>query len=216
MQPLIRGDSPGHYLLPLPPGLHPSDPQLLGFFTYEFRIGHATQWSTAQGRFGNPLRVAGIQHPPPTLTCSVLRYKSGIAASAAYANPVFDGASLRPFIPQTGMWILLYTQVYRADRSGQQNVLLGSRLAEPQRAKLNLEASGGSTDFFGTATWSQFEIASLLSAVGVGSDAPLSVLAVEILSGTQPAADPLGAQLGTERILRTSPLVPVSSICTEE
>lgn len=216
MQPLIAGDSPGHYLLPLPPGLHATDPQLLGFFTYEFRIGHATHWSTAQGRFGNPLRVAGIQHPAPTLGCSVLRYKSGIAASAAYANPIYDGASLRPSLPQTRMWILLYAQVSRADRAGQQNVLLGRRFAEPDREKLRLEASRGSADFSGTATWSQFEISSLLQAVGLGPEAPLSVLAVEILPGTQPVTDPLGTDLGAERILRTSPLVPVSSICVEE
>jgi hypothetical protein len=50
MKVLIRGDSPGHYVLPLPPGIHDTDPQLFGFFAYEFRVGHDKQWSTAQGR----------------------------------------------------------------------------------------------------------------------------------------------------------------------
>src|SRR5690606_30853539 len=75
------GNDDVHYLLPLPPGLHAESPELFGFFTYEFRIGHghwshATDeqenlWSTAQGRFGRPLRVTGLQHPAPTLLCNV-------------------------------------------------------------------------------------------------------------------------------------------------
>jgi hypothetical protein len=65
MQRLVRDDAPGYYLLPPPPGIHDGDPRLLGFFTYELRVGHDTLWSTAQGRFGNALRVAGVQHPPP-------------------------------------------------------------------------------------------------------------------------------------------------------
>jgi hypothetical protein len=44
----------------------------------------------------------------------------------------------------------------------------------------------------------------------------VSVLAVEILPGTQPVSDPLGANLGSERILRTSPLVPVGYLCVDD
>ncbi len=41
MQPMEKAkDSDRHYLLPLPPGLHSESPELFGFFTYEFRIGH--------------------------------------------------------------------------------------------------------------------------------------------------------------------------------
>jgi hypothetical protein len=215
MQPLIPGDTPGHYLLPLPPGIHAGDPKLLGFFTYEFRIGHTQQWSTAQGRFGNALRVAGVQQPAPTLTCSALRYKIGVAASAPYANPVYDGAGLRPLLPDTSMWILLYTQVQRADRAGPQNVLLGRRLGEPNLKQIRLESTRGAVDCYGTATWSQFEIGLLLETIGLAPDAPLSVLAVEILPGTEPAPDPLGNNLGSERILRASPLIAVPDICVD-
>jgi hypothetical protein len=78
MTPLEQAtDSDRHYLLPLPPGLDPDDPELFGFWTYELRVGHAGDphapgqkwWSTAQGRFGRPLRVNGVQHPAPTLYC---------------------------------------------------------------------------------------------------------------------------------------------------
>jgi hypothetical protein len=215
MQVLIRGDSAGHYVLPLPPGMDDTDPQLFGFFTYEFRVGHNTEWSTAQGRYGNALRVAGVQHPPPPLVCSVQRYVSGITASAAYASPVYQGANLRPFLPGTEMWMLLYTQVWRADRSGQQNVLLGRRFAQfdakmAERAELRQRL-----DTAGTARWTQSEVASLLAGVGMGMDSPLSVLAVEVLPGTQRAADPLGTDLGSERILRASPLVAVPAMCVD-
>ena len=215
MQMLIRGDSPGHYVLQLPLGMHDTDPQLFGFFTYEFRVGHDKQWSTAQGRFGNALRVAGVQHPAPALVCSVRRYTSGITASAPYASPVYDGANLRPLDPRTELWMLLYTQVWRADRSGQQNVLLGRRIAELDRKNLEEAAFRQRLDAAGTARWTQGEVASLLTAVGMGTDSSLSVLAVEILPGTNRAADPLGTDLGSERILRASPLVAVPDMCTD-
>jgi hypothetical protein len=58
------------YLLPLPPGLHHESAELFGFFTYEFRYGHTDKvWSTAQGRFGIPFRLTGLQHPAPNMYC---------------------------------------------------------------------------------------------------------------------------------------------------
>jgi hypothetical protein len=82
-------DSPVHFLLPLPPGLDPDDPELFGFWTYELRIGHAGApgdlrwWSTANARFGSPLRVVGVQHPPPGLTCNAGRINIPPASAAA-------------------------------------------------------------------------------------------------------------------------------------
>jgi hypothetical protein len=64
-----------HFLLPLPPGVDSDNPELFGFYSYEFRVGHSGPrgdlrwWSTANARFGSPLRVVGVQHPPPALTC---------------------------------------------------------------------------------------------------------------------------------------------------
>jgi len=70
-------DSPIRFLLPLPDGIDPDDPELFAFWTYELRVGHACHphaphqmwWSRAQGRFGRPLRVNGVQHPAPALYC---------------------------------------------------------------------------------------------------------------------------------------------------
>jgi len=91
MQPLVPSDSPLHFMLPLPLGLPENAPELFGFYTYEFRVGHNFGWSTAQGRFGTALRVTGVQHPAPPLTCMVARSSRGIVASAPYANPVQEG-----------------------------------------------------------------------------------------------------------------------------
>jgi hypothetical protein len=213
MQRLIPGDEPGYYLLPLPPGVHEDDPVLLGFWTYELRVGHDGQWSTAQGRFGNALHVASVQHPAPALPCTVVRYPIGVVASASYATPVYDGASLRPPWPATSIWMLLYTQVERADRGARRNVLLGSRLATPDRSRGNIEGGLRGAQLSGNAAWSQAEVSTLLESLGLAHETPLSVLAVEILPNEQPAADPLGSDLGSERILRTSPLLAVPDVC---
>jgi hypothetical protein len=86
-------DSNRHFLLPLPPGLDANDPELLGFYTYELRVGHYGQphdtrwWSTAQGRFGRPLRVIGVQYPVPPLPCRVGPVRLGAKALSAQPRP---------------------------------------------------------------------------------------------------------------------------------
>ncbi|MEM8595536.1 MAG: hypothetical protein AAGF76_03580, partial [Pseudomonadota bacterium] len=68
-----------HFLLPLPPSLTASSPELFGFFTYEFTVGHDVVdsenpwWSTAQARFGPPLVLEGVQHPAPALPIDLHR-----------------------------------------------------------------------------------------------------------------------------------------------
>src|SRR5206468_8963303 len=114
-QQLIPSDSPLHFMLPLPPGFPEDAPELFGFYTYEFRVGHNEGWSTAQGRFGAALRVTGVQHPAPALTCMAVRTTAGIVASAPYANPVQDGRSVRPLPPATEIYVMLYAQVHQSD-----------------------------------------------------------------------------------------------------
>lgn len=136
MQPLEKSlHSDKHYLLPLPEGLNESSAELFGFFTYEFRVGHAKIWSTAQGRFGRPLKATGIQHPAPTLTLSVHRDSEILYASASYATAVFKGRNVTANPPRTQLWCLLYAQVKQADNSDAEkplkdyrNILLEDRL----------------------------------------------------------------------------------------
>jgi hypothetical protein len=127
-------DSDRHYLLPLPPGLHADAAELFGFFTYEIRVGHYYDhvrrekvWSTAQGRFGRPLRVTGIQHPAPTLTCSVNRDEEKLYVTAPYAAAVFNGKDVTAAPPRTQLWCLLYAQVRQADNLDNRNILLDDK-----------------------------------------------------------------------------------------
>jgi hypothetical protein len=221
MQMLLPTTSPIHYLLPLPPGLTPDSPELFGFFAYEFRVGHFGVWTTAQGFAGRALRVAGIQHAPPSLTCGVARTKSRLTVSAAFAQPVRDGRSVRPTPPVTDLWALLYARVHQADDAERRNILIGTRrLVSPRyrrpvrgtlSAGIALDASRAGAD--GRAEWSTAEITASLALLTLGPDAPLSTLVVETLPGEVPYPDPIVGQLGYERFLRTSPLTAVPAVC---
>jgi hypothetical protein len=210
MQELIESDSPIHFMLPLPPGMDENAPELFGFFTYELRVGHRDVWSTAQGRFGPPLRVTGVQHPAPPLSCAVLRNSTGIVVSAPYALPVLDGRAVQPLPPFSQIWVLLYAQAEQIDAGDRRNVLLSRKPAPWSRQTFE---QVGASHAAGTATFSDAEVRLALEALAFHDGAPLSVLAVELLPNGLPVNDPLGADLGTQRLLRTSPLTPVPAIC---
>lgn len=187
-------DSPTHYLVPLPPGLTVDSPELFGLFTYELRVGHADIWSTAHGRFGRPLRSTGVQHPAPTLFCTVQRTRDELIVEAPYAKAVLNGKNITADPPRTQLWVLLYAQVRQADGADWRNILLDDRRLRLQR---RLRPSARET-FLATATlpgafqnqdapargataWRQDEIERLLLALGLPADAPLSVLCVEMM-----------------------------------
>jgi len=133
MQPMIQAtDSDRHYMLPIPPGLHAESPEMFGFFTYEFRVGHGhwpdrtdNLWSTAQGRFGRPLRVTGVQHPAPTLLCTLNRNANHMYVSAPFAKAVHNGKNVTSKPPRTSLWTMVYAQVTQADGKDFRNILLG-------------------------------------------------------------------------------------------
>jgi hypothetical protein len=239
-QPSGVGASGTFYLLPLPPGLDAEDPTLFGFWTYEFRVGHATLWSTAQGRYGRPLRVSGLQHPAPHLVCSVQRGNphsnvsdvDAVLVTAPYAIAVNNGNRLYNYDfgdPQTAMWFMLYTQALQADGASFRNILIDHRMGftlphdDPNR-----QHGAGIAPLAGTA-FSEGSIQNFLTRLGLPDTAPLSVLAVEVLpgpldvrldrphlpqgQGATAEDDPLGRNLGARRILRVSPLVAVPATC---
>ena len=210
MQKLIPSDSPLHFMLPLPTGLAVDASELFGFFVYELRVGHFLGWSTAQARFGPALRVAGVQHPAPPLLCQVQSIQDTISASAPFATPVFAGKNLLPRIPRSEIWILLYAQVTQADGASQRNVLL-ARCQALQSKKLF--ESGNIMAGLGIASWTRSRIGELLISLALPADAPLSVLAIELLPGISPPPEPLFGDLGKTRILRASPLTPVPPNC---
>ena len=182
-----------HFLIPLPPGLHDDSPELFGLFTYELRVGHANIWSTAQGRFGRPLRSTGVQHPAPTLFCTCQRDETGLVVEAPFAEAVLNGKNITQDPPRTGLWALLYAQVRQADGKDWRNVLLDDReLALRRRLRGRVVDAAGKllhAEAFqnvdaparGTTRWTQDEIAILLRDLGLPPDAPLSVLCVEMM-----------------------------------
>jgi hypothetical protein len=209
MQKLIPSDSPYHWALPLPPGMTTSSPELFGFFTYELRVGHSGIWSTAQGRFGPPLRVTGIQHPPPQFVCSVKRIPTGISVSAEFATPVLNKVPVPFIIPRTEIWILLYAQAAQVDGADFRNVLIMAQEAKfsDKRIAYGSNAKSGDCQF-------QFDVVMpQLAALGFGPNAPMSVLAVELLPQGEFVREPLQADLGNQRVLRTSALIPVPQMC---
>jgi hypothetical protein len=66
---------------------------------------------------------------------------------------------------------------------------------------------------YGAASFGTAEIELALRSLGFVRTASLNVLAVELLPQDIPPTDPLGADLGGQRILRSSTLTPVPAIC---
>jgi hypothetical protein len=183
-------DSDVHYLLPLPPGMDPDSKELFGFFTYEFRVGHATVWSTAQGRYGRPFRTTGVQHPVPTLFCNVNRDDEKLYVNAPYAATVFKGKNVTADPPRTEIWCLLYAQVYQADGQEFRNILLDERaLRLVDRDKIFSDPTvpvvtavrNKDRVQVGLTGWTNTQIQFLLRRLGLPSDSPLSVLCVEMM-----------------------------------
>lgn len=195
-------------------------------------------WSTAQARFGPPTLLEGVQHPCPSLTCNLYRVKNGILVSSTYAKPFHKGLDLQATPPNTEIYHILYAQVHQADGSSMRNIELDKKQAirltrqlygtYKQVTGIQLEqefCAGDEAAYSGASNklntpiqahclWQQKEVETLLREVGLPVDTPLSVLGIELLpEPTGDFADPLGGNLGQVRILRTSPLYPVSNLC---
>jgi hypothetical protein len=207
-----------HFLLPLPPNTDPGSPELFSFYGYEIRAGHDSGpaanplWSTAQGRFGESLRLDGVQHPAPELSCSVIVEPDGaIRLRAPYACPYIGLRRVLPNPPNSELWIVLYARVMQADASTKRNIQIDLRRLRPVR-----EHRRASAPLFieGEVRWTGAEIKAALRLAGIPEDTEISVLAIELLPEPNGNfADPLGGDLGEVRILRTSPLSAVERSC---
>ncbi|MCU1344714.1 MAG: hypothetical protein JWL70_980, partial [Acidimicrobiia bacterium] len=220
MTRLIASDtSATHFLVPLPPGLSVDSAELFGLFTYELRVGHADIWTTAQGRFGRPLRSTGVQHPAPTLFCTVQRTVDELIVEAPFAKAVLHGKNITADPPRTQLWALLYAQVRQADGADWRNILLDDRRLRPRRrlpaqsTKAFLATDSASYQPFqnrdaparGDSFWKQNEIEQLLLALGLPVDSPLSVLCVEMmptLAALRTRPSPRDAATGSDSFTR--------------
>jgi hypothetical protein len=208
-----------HFLVPLPPGTSAGSPELFGFYSYEIRVGHdagtpeSPFWSTAQGRFGPTLIIEGVQHPVPAFFCIGSRVEDGILASAPYAQPFYNGANVLPAPPNTEIWVALYVQVHQADKATMRNVQLDIRRAAPN-PNPDPTFSGRRPELMAETRWTNLVLRDLLAQFGLSPKTPLSVIAIELLPEPNGGFnDPLGGDLGEVRILRTSPLSPVKTVC---
>jgi hypothetical protein len=225
MQELERARGDGlQYLVPLPRGLEEPSPELLGFFVYELRVGHdASRWCLAHSRFGNPLRVTGVQHPAPSLPCQAGRTRDVIEVASPFATPVLNGRNLRPTPPQTDLWALLYAQVQQIDGRSWRNVLLARRKlnwTQDEDRQHDQRHSSHALEF-GIGAFKQKEVEGILRILGLPADSPISVATAEVIPeprtdpGGRPRQDPLGTFLGEMRILRTSALTRLQPICVQ-
>jgi hypothetical protein len=182
-----------HYIVPLPPAIAPDAPDLFGFWTYELRVGHNKIWSTAQARFGRPLEVKGVQHPPPGMRCTAFRFREAetaprrIVAMAPHATAVFQDKRLTDPAggngdPRTRIWVLLYAQVMQADGATRRNILIARAPAIPHLDVVNGKPIPPQTrDIVGVAQFDEPSIEQKLADLTLPAASPLSVLAVELL-----------------------------------
>jgi hypothetical protein len=204
-----------HFLLPIPDGLNNDSPELFGFFTYEFRVGHTDKkWSTAQGRYGRPLRITGVQHPAPGLRVSTLRQPDTIDVSAVFAQSFFKGNNCTPIFPRTNIYALLYAQVLQADGKQYRNILIDQISLRKTSRNTISDKPVGLTSF------AIKEVRKKLRMKGMDINAPLSVLAIEIMPdgrhfGNRGVDVQVNGFIDLEniRILRTSRLYKIADSC---
>ena len=195
-------------------------------------------WSTAQARFGTPVVLDGVQHPCDPLRCNIFRVKTGILASSSYAKAFHQGTNLQAIPPNTQIWFVLYAQVNQADGSTMRNIELDKRVGRVlmRREAIALRRQTGisllnelnavsytagrqatqnlQAPIQGHTLWQQNEVIALLKDIGLPEDTSLSILGVELLPESNGSfSDPLGANIGQVRILRTSALYPVDGLC---
>lgn len=205
-------NSKTQFLVPLPYNTDPASPELFSFYTYEIRVGHDAStltdpfWSTAQARFGEPMILEGVQHPPPELVCSVSYGASGeITARAPYAMPYLGQKRVGPVQVNTQIWFVLYARIMQADAESWRNVQIN--LKKAHRAK---QAGSVLIAPQAQADWTAKEVKDTLMLAGLAPETALTMLAVELLPEPNGNfVEPLGGDLGQVRVLRTSPLANI-------
>ena len=180
-----------HSIVPLPPGLA-TDRRSVRLL--DLRAAHRPQGDLVDGqaRSGRPLAVNGVQHPAPGLQCSAFRFREAntaprrIVVTAPHATAVFADKRLTDPAgandPRTRIWVLLYAQVLQADGATRRNVLVARAPAIPKLDAVNGKLVPPSTrDVMGIAQFDEIDIEQKLHDLALSADAPLSVIAVELL-----------------------------------
>ena len=201
MQPLARRAKDGQcYLVPLPDGVEETSPDLFSMYTYEIRLGHADErWCTANGRWGSPLRVTGVKHPPPQLYCQAARTVEEVVVHAPFATPTLLGRPVRPQRPKTRLRALLYARVRQADGTNWRHLLLANTDLKPPGRADRMATTDEAPVLYGRGTFSTNTVEERLRIAGLPEDADLAVLAAEFYTEPE-VTDPLGDDLGTSAV----------------
>jgi hypothetical protein len=128
--------------------------------------------------------------------------------SAPFGLAVRNKVISMPARPRSSIWIMLYAQAAEIDRADHRNILLQAVRAGYDRTDMNGDTSPHAEVFVPFQ-----DFMNQLVAMGLGAQAPLSVLAVEMIPQASEPQLPLTGDLGNQRILRTSPLTPVPQMC---
>lgn len=152
--------------------------------SYEFRVGHSNdgkhkRWSTAQACFDPAYRIAGVQHPSPPPIYSPSRNA--------------DGKPLARNLPRTEIWFLLYAQAAQIDGSRERGIILLARRSG--------SVEGGKDET--AAPPAMREIVFMTRQYGLRPGAGVSAVAVKVVGQRDVVPDPLGGDLGRQRILRS-------------
>ncbi len=215
-------EKPRHYMLRQPPSLSSGSPELLGFFSYEFAVGHDRGpaddplWVTAQARFGVGLTLEGVQHPAPPLTLEVEHDRKAklITLYSEFARATQDGRELAPKQPNTEIWMVMYARVMQADGKSWRNLQIGRRRAFAPKPSVGKPSKTRRASTAAISHFKSSEVEALLDQWGLPAGVPLGFVAIELLPEPNGRfADPVGADLGHVRILRTSRLVAAGGGC---
>lgn len=122
--------------------------------------------------------------------------------------------NVRPAQPKTEIWALPYARLNQLDGNGNRNILIERTRAEPPTANPD-QTHGDDMLLLAEATFPQTVIEAHLRTLGMPHNTPLGIVAVELLIEPEGRGfeDPLGADLGQVRILRSSTLHAVPSNC---
>jgi hypothetical protein len=133
------------------------------------------------------LHITGVQHPAPTLFCSVNRDELAISVSAPHAVAVLDGVNVTATPPRTEIWALLYAQVTQADGLSNRNILLGEKLLVTPSptvgttVPVNVFKINRDAVVYSLATWSNNEVSQVLALMGLPISSSLSIVCVEMM-----------------------------------
>jgi hypothetical protein len=211
--------------LPLPGAISPSALDLFGFWTHELRCGHLaefaqtalngvsltspfrpqtliwflvyTQLRRADGEAHRNLLLAKLQGAPPDPVGAFEPPQHGIPVNAASPDAAIDNILATLRLPVNAPLSVLAVELFNGE----------SLVVQQDSAKAVIESHGKLPSETGKGTQGRTAQPAAVAASGPTGTVPQASQRAQVLP------DPLGNELGMQRILRVSPLTPVWQVC---